>query len=286
MQTCAFDKNHKIIHTKAAIRQQDYYCLECFKIVRLRYGEHRRAHFYHIDPLTYCRQNGKTAQHLELQYYFFNQLPQNDCYLEHRFNSINRIADVVWISQKIIFEIQCSPITGEEVKQRIRDYQSLGYTVIFIFHDKQFNRLCLTAAEAALKQSLYYYSNFDANGNGTIYDQLSFDIGAKRLARSQSFPIDIRYIYINHEKTHPEQKFIEKSNWNLCLKWDRYQNCYFKGDVFDHILHEDTQAIKDQIRQWETQFMPKKIHPHKTLWQKILKPYQVFFRLILERVCN
>ncbi|MEM8728221.1 MAG: competence protein CoiA family protein, partial [Chlamydiota bacterium] len=64
--------------------------------------------------------------------------------LEKSFPEIHRIADVVYPPKKIIYEIQYSPITLKEVQQRNRDYATLGYTVIWILHDRHFNRKILS----------------------------------------------------------------------------------------------------------------------------------------------
>ena len=108
MQLYALDTKGELISAQQAVRQINYECLECQHTVRLRGGPHRRPHFYHVSPSIFCRQHQKGAIHLQLQSYFLHQLPIGDCHLECPFPSIGRIADVAWLSQKIVFEIQCS----------------------------------------------------------------------------------------------------------------------------------------------------------------------------------
>ncbi|MBA3285957.1 MAG: hypothetical protein H0U27_12990, partial [Nitrosopumilus sp.] len=127
MQLYAFDIESKLISAKNALRQIDYFCPECKGYLRLRGGLHRQDHFYHSDFTPTCRQSVKSAEHLHTQLYILSQLPEKKCFMERRFPEINRIADICWESKKIIFEIQCSPISVEEIQERNRDYQSAGF---------------------------------------------------------------------------------------------------------------------------------------------------------------
>jgi competence protein CoiA len=173
MSLHAYDSNSCLIQARKARKQMNYYCMECKEAVRVRGGPYRQSHFYHIEP-THCRQSQKGPVHLQLQSHFLNNLPSNDCKLEMPFPTIRRIADVAWLSEKIVFEIQYSPIRAEEVLARNRDYAKEGWQVIWILHDRKYNQFRLTAAEKALRSSPYYYTNMNEQGKGFIYDQ--FDI--------------------------------------------------------------------------------------------------------------
>lgn len=125
MQLYAFDVNNRLVFSSHAHKQKNYICPECKGIVRLRGGLQRQNHFFHQEAVRTCRQSGKSVQHLAVQYFFLDRLPEGECALEHSFPEIGRIGDVVWFQEKIVFEIQCSFITAAEVQARNSDYASL-----------------------------------------------------------------------------------------------------------------------------------------------------------------
>lgn len=286
MQLYAFDSKDQLISAREASRQTDYYCLECQQVVRLRGGPHRQWHFYHLDPTPFCRQHQKGAVHLQLQSYFLQRLPLGDCQLECSFPSIRRIADVAWLSQKIIFEIQCSPITSQEILERNRDYQRLGWQVVWILHDQRYNQMRLSAAEMALRSSPHFFTNINQSGVGEIYDQ--FDVCEKgiRLKRLPSLPIDIREIQIIDE--------IVRKPFPLTLLEQRAQTWKFSfsGDLIDLFLKDPHSDYLYQAAELEKAFRPQSnalvlSHLPLMLWQKgVVAPYQIVFRFLLERMCR
>ncbi len=285
MQLYAFDQNGQLISARQALRQTNYQCLECQEIVRLRGGPQRQRHFYHLDPTPFCRQHQKGPIHLQLQSYFLQHLPLGDCKLECSFPSIQRIADVAWPTQKIIFEIQYSPITAEEVLARNRDYQRLGWRVIWILHDHRYNQMRLSAAEIALRSSPHFFSNMNSLGSGIIYDQ--FDICEKglRQQRLPPLPIDIREI--------PQAYSSENRSYLLVLLNQRAQdwNLSFTGDLLHLFWTSPDCDYLNQALKLEKAFyassQPFAWHhlPFK-LWRGIATPYQILFRFLLERMCR
>ena len=168
--------------------------MECGSPVRLREGPLRHAHFYHIKKTPGCRQNGKSETHLQLQIYIKNLIPETN--LEFRFPEINRIADVAWPSEKIVFEIQCSPMSREEMQARYADYQKVGYQMVLILHDSRYNQWRLSSMELALHELPYYYTNKNELGEGVIYDQWNY---YEKGLRKKSLPprlIDLSKPYI------------------------------------------------------------------------------------------
>ena len=107
MPLYAHNQFKQIVLSLHADKTQSYRCIECGEELRLRYSERIRAHFYHIKPRLSCFFASKSLEHIHAQWHLSDQLPLK---LEKRFPSINRIADCVWEEEKIIFEIQCSPI--------------------------------------------------------------------------------------------------------------------------------------------------------------------------------
>ncbi|MGE5196370.1 MAG: competence protein CoiA, partial [Anaerolineae bacterium] len=125
MQLYALEGNTCII-AQEALAHKDYRCPECAGIVRARHGPHRRPHFYHMHLSKFCRQRQKSEEHIQTQLFLKKCLPQEEAALEKIYPAIGRIADVAWEREKLVFEIQCSPISAEEVKSRTTDYRSLG----------------------------------------------------------------------------------------------------------------------------------------------------------------
>jgi len=123
--------------------------------------------------------------HLRIQKVLLSLLPQSR--LEYRFSSISRIADVAMLSHNIVFEIQCSPISLEEVQKRIRDYTSVGFTVIWILHHRYFNSEVVSPAELYLRKRLAYFTSITKYGYGFFYDQLEVFKGLSRVYKSHPF---------------------------------------------------------------------------------------------------
>lgn len=192
MQLYAYDKKGELTFSFHAEKKINYTCLECGSSVRLKEGLFRHPHFFHLQKQTQCRQNGKGMDHLQIQMHLNHFLPGN-IFLEHRFPNIGRIADVYWEEKKIVFEIQCSSIQKKEVIQRISDYSKLGIKVVWIFHDKRFNKWRLSQAE--MLDIPYYFTDMDENGNGKIYDQWDFIEKGLRKSLLPPLKIDISKPY-------------------------------------------------------------------------------------------
>jgi competence protein CoiA len=215
MQLFAWTEKQEIIEASQAERKKDYNCMECGGAVRVRQGEFRRSHFYHYKETPGCRQAGKSLEHLQTQIYLKEALT-GEVFLEKRFDSINRIADVVWENEKIIFEVQCSPILAQEVMQRNRDYQSCGYNVIWIMHDKRYAGKRMTSAEHYLLRSPHYYTNIDQDGNGQVYDRL--------WGRCEKVAVEFELVPIKRFTKPAYPMKLRASKWQFRLK----------GDLFDH----------------------------------------------------
>jgi competence protein CoiA len=168
MQWIALDENRHPITACRALKQTRYACPECSGFVQLRSGPHRKAHFYHMRAASLCAQHKKTEEHFGLQLLLASRIPDNKAQIERAFPEIGRIADVAWETRKIVFEIQCSPISLQEVQTRCLDYCSIGWDILWILSDKRFNKKRLGAAEAFLRLQTSYYSHWDEK---LLYDQ-------------------------------------------------------------------------------------------------------------------
>lgn len=295
MQLYAHDPNIGLIHALHAVKQKDYNCLECGQTVRLRSGEHRQLHFYHLQPNQACRLNAKSMTHIMVQAYLQSLLPEGEAELEYRFSAINRIADVAWITKKIVFEVQCSPITADEIKTRNADYASVGYQVIWLLHDSRYNQYRLSAAEDALRSWPHYYTDMNAEGEGGIYDQHAFVVKGLRKERLQKQTVDLSI---------PQSMDIKNEFNQMDVKLPRFlserMHCwpmYFGGDCIDlYLKNSNTPLFADYLKDlltieaaWlqvkERDFLSFPLSEvFKIMYQRwIARPYRVIFRLFLER---
>ena len=169
MQLYAFDEHKAVIPSHLAKKGKDYLCCECEEILRVKSGKLRHPHFYHLNLTGSCRQSGKSAVHLAVQKFIARHLLEDEVQLERRFPEIQRIADVVWETKKIIFEVQCSQISEEEVLTRSQDFRSLGYQVVWILHVKRYGRQNVFQNPWSLLP--HYYTDINAEGFGKIYDR-------------------------------------------------------------------------------------------------------------------
>lgn len=280
MQLYALDENSAVICAKNASKHHNYLCLECQSSVRLRGGMHRQNHFYHVELKRSCRQNAKSMEHLHVQLMIESHL-KTTCILEKRFDEIQRIADVFWAPYNIVFEIQCSPISLEEVKARNRDYATLGIQVIWILHEKRFNQSKLSAIEHYLQGSCFYYTNMNASGNGNVYDQFHIYHKGKKLFATRDFPIDVTTFYFsNHEPLQdiPETLLEKMETCRIYFKGDLIDYCYsnhFSKEFFDK-AHLILNKIKPQALTHleQLRFFLKRF---------ILRPYKILFRIFLEK---
>lgn len=272
----AYDLNGSSIFIDRARRQVDYKCIECGTLLRVRGGIHRRLHFYHVEPTVRCRHQQKGTIHLQVQRTILNQLPGGEGQLEYPFPTIRRIADVAWIPQKLLFEVQYSPISAEEVINRTADYRSIGWEIAWIFHDHRYNQSRLSAAEQALRSTPHYFTNINEKGEGVIYDQ--FDVH-HRSGRSSLFSPLPLYLGI------PPNKLEEiPSHWPLRLLSERRKQWPFSvcGDLFSLAREAPFSSYLLQAIAKEQQIYFKQIKEPFSLGKQL----QFLFQLFVECLCR
>lgn len=217
------------IYAARAVRGKNYLCPECKAVVRVRSGPSRQIHFYHLSRPHKCSQHEKSLEHVQLQLKLNALLPHSQ--LECPFPTIGRIADVAWHVQKCVFEIQCSPMPLEEAKARVADYRKAGYRLIWILHDKRFNRKNVSAAEHFLRTTPCYF------GNGrVIYDQFEIIKWGKRMFKGPPLSVSIGapLAVPSLEMALPDAFLTRIESWK----------CYMPGDLFHHFLQNPSGAQK------------------------------------------
>lgn len=200
MQLIAKRKDGLSITATEGQRGERYLCPSCGGELLLRGGHHRQLHFYHPKRSPHCLHEGKGMAHLQAQLRIQALLPPGEGVLEHPFTSIGRIADLYWAAESIVFEVQYSPISAQEVEERHRDYTSLGLHLVWLLSDRRFNRWRCSAGELALLRQNHYFTSIDERGVGEFYDQKSRVEKGIRRGRSQRRSIDLSAPHLLFEK--------------------------------------------------------------------------------------
>jgi competence CoiA-like predicted nuclease len=239
MQYFAIDTTEEMLPAHLAEKGRNYFCPECGGTVRKRRSSKKRAHFYHLrDPKT-RHQREKSPAHLAIQHHLFSLFPPGIAFLEHRFKEISRIADVAVPTKGLLFEIQCSPITLQEVEKRKNDYAALGLQIVWILHDKLFNKRTRSLVEETLRKGPCYYTD-----GKSFYDQADLFDHKRRLYRSVPYPIDL---------TRPQINTLATS-----------RTLYFIGDVTHKTL------LYPSYRTWLATLAPPKPKKRRPLLPRLL----------------
>ena len=274
MQLFALDGSETVF-AEDAQKKLDYSCPECGDILRIKEGAHRRKHFFHTNLKVHCRQKNKNGIHLLVQKYIYSKLPKGEAKLEHSFPTIHRIADVAWITQKIIFEVQYSPISLQEVQGRMEDYQKVGYSVIWILHDNRFNKKNLSAAEAYIRNFSSYFTSIGSKRENIIYDQFELCYAAKRCYKGHKVPVQVDTPKTS--STFPNSEKLPKT----LQKRLQHSEYYFRGDLLDRAI------INNASVQWMMKAEGKKptASPFYVIWmKKIQKMYFLLFFHLLKKL--
>lgn len=271
MQFYALDGNLPILASHAE-KQRDYLCPECANSVRVRSGPERQPHFYHPKASSQCHLHQKSAAHLQTQLAILRLLPAGEGKMERHFPEISRIADVVWEKERIVFEIQYSPISLEEASSRSSDYKTVGFTPIWILHVRRFNRRKISASENFLRKTGAYYTNFNEKGHGEIFDQFEISKSRRRFFRGPALPLDLSQPkpLVLPEETDLPQALKDRSDWPLS----------FCGDLLDRFLREKNPSMLDL----EKRFFKRS--SRTSFLQKVKQLYLAFFRIALEKACR
>lgn len=224
MQTYALNQNEQLISIFQATKNTAYFCPSCKAPMRVKRGALRSPHFYHITRL--CSSSSTSLAHIHIQKTLAKAF--SDAIIEKKFPLINRIADVAVFSKRIIFEVQISPISKKEVKQRNRDYGKLGFNVVWILHDQTFNRINLSTAERYLLSRPHYYTNINQEGKGIIYDQFAYYQGRRLLFKGSPLPVDLsrftRNLYAKPYRGRlGRQLGVRIRKWGLSFGGDLFQ---------------------------------------------------------------
>lgn len=179
MQQYALSTSGEWIGAQEAVHQVDYVCPECRGQVRVRRGEERAAHFFHRSEGSSCRLRLKDGVHESVQDWLIEMLGIEGCTKECYFSEIGRVADVAYQPKQIVFEVQLSPMSAQEVVARTTDYWGIGWHVIWILHAQTFGHYRASSFEEAVLSFPHYFTNVGFR-EGCVWDELSFVRGGRR----------------------------------------------------------------------------------------------------------
>ena len=133
------DQNERINASKA-VKEKSYLCpnLECEnRELILKKGRIRIPHFAHKSKKD-CSSEPESEAHISCKIYFQSLLDLDNRFVEYY--GIEGVRPDVLYDQ-FALEIQCSPITVNEVKRRNKIYEKNGYIAIWIFLEDVFTSL-------------------------------------------------------------------------------------------------------------------------------------------------
>lgn len=274
MQLFAFNESDTLVAAAHAVPRHDYVCLECRGVVRLRAGLHRQRHFYHLQLTPSCRLSKKSMEHLQTQIFLQQLIGVSECRLEVPFPGIGRIADVVWSAQRLVFEVQCSPIRAAEIEERNRDYASVGLQVVWLLHTKTFGGMRMTPAERLLRHHPCYFTDINANGEGAIVDRFDCVQSGMRVSVLDDLAVDLAVPQHSQGKT-PLKCTAHRLEMTPL---------YFAGDLVDLSL---SQPKSDYILRAKRLELQQSQLTQIPWWTRFLwHPYRMIFRHVLESVSH
>nr|WP_279326111.1 competence protein CoiA family protein [Bacillus sp. FJAT-47783] len=142
----AVNKFEKIVYAWEDLSQYEgkFFCPHCKSELIYRNGNINCAHFAH-KSLRNCPYSGhhESEEHIRMKKNLFNFLKKKYPNLKIELEKClvpNRRADLVIYgeSQTLVVEFQASSIDFDEIKERTKDYNKLGYPVLWIFHIGRF----------------------------------------------------------------------------------------------------------------------------------------------------
>ncbi len=222
-----------------------YWCLDCFGPVKRRLGRQRFPHFFHTQPAPSCRLYSKTEDHLLAQLQLQRHFPPGALQIERPFLNISRVADLCWENEKIVFEVQCSPLSETEAQKRTEDYRSQGYEAVWLLDDKRYNGRILRPAEAYLRRQATYYLRLKPGLFSEYYDQFEVFSEGRRTKKGRKLPIDLQKVrrkFPIQKETFPQQ-IVQMGS-----------PIYFLGDRFHRaasypLARQNWRALESQLQE-------------------------------------
>ena len=276
-----------LVYAGNADERHTYRCSHCQKPVKARRGLHRVPHFYHLRASPSCRLYSKSEDHLVAQLYIRSLLPPGESVIEKPFFELLRVADVIWEPKKIVYEIQCSPLTPYEAEKRRDDYRRVGYQLVWILDDRYYNKRHVKPAEAQIRTSPCYYATLRSHPAPRFYDQ--FEVIAEETRIHRGHRLSVQLASPCPIPLHPlEEEEVPKQILN------RSKDLFFKGDLLYRALIAQNEPMVSfsiqNLRALEIAFQAR-TKQETSLWRRailffILEPYGHMMRYLLEKAAK
>lgn len=117
--------------------KREFWCLSCQERVILKSGPIKVRHFAHHKQ-TNCLLNyeRESREHLELKAKLFSSLVlYQSVYVEKALQELGQVADLL-VNERLILEVQCSPLSISKLFKRSDAYYKAGYHVIWLLGEK------------------------------------------------------------------------------------------------------------------------------------------------------
>lgn len=134
-----------VTHEQAAkLRQHQFVCPACRRLVRIKNGAVLPAHFAHVGPACQAASEGESDDHLRGKRWLA-ELGMKLGYqvaLETYYPQIKQRADVIWqrLETTMVLEFQCSPLSPQRLAARTRGYHKLGLTVVWVLGPRYYSK--------------------------------------------------------------------------------------------------------------------------------------------------
>lgn len=159
--------------------------------------------------------------HLLLQLSLKNHIAALE--LEKTFPSLGRVADLFWREKKLVFEIQCSPISPLEAQSRMDDYQKEGIEVVWLLDERVFNQKKISPAEQLMRSKTCYFFSMSSK---KIYDQFELLLKNKRVVRGPPLEVDLASLSIRPPKQQEAlPQTLSNRNSHLVFRGDLWHRC-------------------------------------------------------------
>lgn len=171
-------------------------CPVCQQEVLLRQGRRYRPHFAHkqLKDCVFYQEN-ESAEHLNLKAVLYRALSQTEkVAVELVLLDLQQIADVM-VNDKLILEVQCSPLPVSRLAERTIAYRQAGYQVLWLLGQKLWLKDRLTTLQ---RDFLYFSKNMgfylweldDEQGLLRLKYLIHEDLEGKVHYLSQSFALE------------------------------------------------------------------------------------------------
>jgi competence CoiA-like predicted nuclease len=107
--------------------------------------------------------------------------------LEKPFSAISRIADVVFVKEKLVVEIQTSLLRISEMLERQEDYRKIGFSVIWLLHNEVFMNKNRPLVTRFFYNKAAFVFSFGPQNRFTFYDLNLKEVPLKTLLRPPLF---------------------------------------------------------------------------------------------------